>query len=129
MRRAEGTGDNGGGIPSGTIAAHVGMTRAEGSVVVIEMTESGIYETMHIEEGVLTMPGGVASVTTVQAKIFAVVKRTASVMGMMQRDLQRWIIRVEESGGDGEITVPKCGVWQTMDRTIHGRLGSQGQWP
>lgn len=52
------------------------------------------------------MPDGVASATTVQERIFEVVKRPASILGMKSRGPQRRITWVKISGGHGENTVP-----------------------
>lgn len=68
-----------GGISSGTVAAHAGLQRAEGSILVIEVDKFRIHQVVDIEEGCLTVPDGDSSLTEVQARSLTVVERTVSM--------------------------------------------------
>lgn len=74
--RAEGTRDMNGGISSGTVAAYAGLPTAEGSVVVIDVTEFEIHKAMENEEGILAMPDVVPSVSKVQARVLTAMECT-----------------------------------------------------
>lgn len=65
MGKAGGTGVVSGGIPSGMVTAHAGLTMAECSVVVAMITEFGFHESVGIMDGFHAMPNGVERVTTV----------------------------------------------------------------
>lgn len=99
----------GGGIFSGAVTAHAGLLMAEGSVVVVEVTHSGIYEAVDIGGRFLAMSHELPSAATVQMITFMVMKRAASVLGSDQRASHSWVIHVEVSSSQGEDTIQGVG--------------------
>lgn len=68
------------GLSSQAVVAHRGLRTAKGAVVVIEVTQFGIYEALDIEEGFLAISKGMTSAATVQTRTFAIVISAASML-------------------------------------------------
>lgn len=111
-RRTERTRVVSGVITTGTLVAHAGLQAAECTIVVIQIAELRIHQSMNIEGGCLEVPNGVASATALQTKILTIVERTAFMFGGDQRGLQRWIVSVVETGGHDE---DRCGVLRAIN--------------
>lgn len=72
----------GGGIPPGVVATHAALPVAEGSVVVVDVTELRLHESMVNKEWCVADSDGATAVTAVQTGVLAIMERRRRYWGV-----------------------------------------------